>query len=96
MDGKNSERTAIAQAYLDLSALILLDLGNDGQVRFINPRGAEIVGFPEEEIVGKNWIENFVPVSARHVVQEVFRSIASGSEKGPNRSKIPSSAVTVH
>jgi len=50
-----------AQKYLDVAAVILVALDKDGKVNLINQKGCEILGYAEEEILGKDWFENFVP-----------------------------------
>jgi len=39
--------------------VVLEDL--NGNVLMINRKGCEILGYSEEEIIGKNWVENFTP-----------------------------------
>ncbi|MDT8281183.1 MAG: PAS domain S-box protein [Gammaproteobacteria bacterium] len=48
----------------------------------INNRGCEILGYKEEEIVGKNWFENFLPRRMRKDVKNVFKKLMV-EEMGP-------------
>jgi PAS domain S-box-containing protein/putative nucleotidyltransferase with HDIG domain len=59
---KEKER---AVQYLDIAGVIIVVLDPRGSVSLINRKGSDILGFPEEEIIGKNWFDNFVPLQAR-------------------------------
>lgn len=67
-----------AQRYLDLAGTIFVAIDADQRVILINRKGCEILGFPEHEVIGKNWFENFVPARIRAHVKEVFKRIISG------------------
>lgn len=63
---------------LDVAGVMILFLDPDGQVRMINRRGCEILGYSEEEIVGRNWFTNFVPRQSRRRVRGIFRKLLGG------------------
>ena len=44
-------------------------------MELINKRGSDILGYPEKEIVGKNWFDHFLPETIREQVREVFQKI---------------------
>ena len=64
--------------YLDIAAVILLVLRRDGTVSLINKKGCQILGYPEAEIVGKNWFDHFLPQNIRESVRNAFRKILEG------------------
>ena len=64
--------------YLDVAGVIIVALDRDGCVNLINKKGCEILGYPCEEILGKNWFENFVPQREREQVHRVFLQIIGG------------------
>ncbi len=72
---KEKER---AEQYLDVAGVILRVLDQNGAVTLINRKGSEILGYGEEEIVGKNWFEHFIPVRLRKEVREVFARLMAG------------------
>jgi PAS domain S-box-containing protein len=72
------ERRDRAQSYLDVAGVILLVIGSDQKVRLINRKGCEVLGYDEDEIVGKNWFENFLPERVREDVKGIFSKIISG------------------
>jgi PAS domain S-box-containing protein len=71
-----------ARMYLDVADVILAVVGDDELVKLINRKGAEILGFPEEEIVGRNWFDSFIPEGLRANARAGFRKLLSG-EAGP-------------
>jgi len=48
------------QKYLDVAGVIVLIFDTDNNVLLINKKGRELLGFENKEIVGKNWITEFV------------------------------------
>ncbi len=47
---------------LDIAGVMILALDRKGKVTLINRRGAEILGLPEDQIVGKDWVpELYLP-----------------------------------
>jgi PAS domain S-box-containing protein len=69
------------QAYLDTAGVIFMVVDAEGKVSLINQKGCEILGFNQEEIVGKVWIDNFLPADARGDVQTVFQTLMTGEVK---------------
>ncbi len=67
-----------AQRYLDIAAVMLLALDADGRITMINRKGCEILGYSEEELLGQNWLERFIPESGQGEVQELFAAHISG------------------
>jgi PAS domain S-box-containing protein len=60
-----------AQRYLDLAGVMFVALDNRGEVTLINRKGCQILGLPEEEILGRNWMENFIPERYRAEIQDI-------------------------
>ncbi len=62
---------------LDLSDTIFLYTNIEGNVEFINSSGSNILGYPKKEIIGKNWVNNFVPEKSREdLIQKVSKFIS--------------------
>jgi PAS domain S-box-containing protein len=64
-----------AQEYLDIAAVILVAIGADQKVMRINKKGCDVLGYSEEEIVGANWFDNFLPKGDHEQVKSVFNEI---------------------
>jgi PAS domain S-box-containing protein len=56
------------QQYLDIAPSMFTVIDRNGNVQLINRKGAEILGYPPEEIVGKNWYATFLPSPVRNEV----------------------------
>ena len=67
-----------ARTYLDVAGVILVVIAADERVSLINRKGAAILGAAEEEIVGANWFDSFVPAPRREEVRGVFRRLMAG------------------
>ncbi len=76
-----------AENYLRLAGNIILILDRFGRIELINDKGCEVIGYGKDEILGKSWIENFIPADRRANVKKVFNgvlnedSIASQAEE---------------
>jgi PAS domain S-box-containing protein len=64
-----------AQKYLDLAGVMFVALDAQGIVTMINRKGCQILGLPEDYILGRNWMENFVPERIREEIQAVSNNL---------------------
>ncbi|MEO0080774.1 MAG: PAS domain S-box protein [candidate division WOR-3 bacterium] len=67
-----------AKEYLDVAEVMLVALNRQAEVTMINRKGCQVLGRSQEEIIGRNWVENFVPESQRKSVMQTFVGIISG------------------
>jgi PAS domain S-box-containing protein len=67
-----------AQRYLDVAGVILIATDAEDRVTLINKKGCQILGYEEEEILGKKWPSNFVPEKAKDFEKELLRRQMSG------------------
>ncbi|MFC2146177.1 ATP-binding protein [Acidobacteriota bacterium] len=67
-----------AQQYLDIAGVIMVVINADQTVALINKKGCEILGYPCEEIIGKNWFDHFIPDKDREQVKTVFLKLIAG------------------
>ena len=70
-----------AQSYLDVAGVIMLVIGADQRVSLINRKGCELLGGDEQDIVGKNWFDNFIPADGREEIRALFRKLMAQEEK---------------
>ncbi len=66
------------QKYLDISAVMVVMINADQEVTLINKKGCEILGYKENEIIGENWFDLFLPQSLRDDVKTVFNNLMAG------------------
>ncbi len=50
-----------AQKYLDLAGTMIIALDTSFNVIMINRKGCDLLGYDESDVVGKNWVESFIP-----------------------------------
>jgi PAS domain S-box-containing protein len=68
-----------AQKYLDMAGVMLVLIGTNQKVNLINIRGCQILGYKrEEDILGRNWFDNFLPRRARREAKEAFNKLVAG------------------
>ncbi|MDD5729972.1 MAG: PAS domain-containing protein, partial [Candidatus Omnitrophica bacterium] len=65
------------QKYLDVAAVIMLVIDTEGRVALINKRGCAILGYSEDEIIGKNWFDTFIPENSRRMTKDAFKKLIS-------------------
>ncbi|MHA2232658.1 MAG: PAS domain S-box protein [Candidatus Hodarchaeales archaeon] len=76
---RNLQETRVqAQKYLDIASVILVALDRDGIVTMINRKGCAVLGYSEEEIVGKEWFETFLPERMHEETRAVFSKLMEG------------------
>ena len=72
-----------AQTYLDVVGAIIVIVDHKGRVTLINRRGCEVLGYSEEEILGKSWIDCFIPERERSLISKgLARAIAGKVHMG--------------
>jgi len=70
-----------ARNYLDTAGALIMVLNARGDVTLINKRGCEILGYEQDEIIGKDCVDNFLPERTRGRIRRQFRRlIDSGIE----------------
>jgi len=67
-----------AQRYLDLAGVIFVAINKKSEVTLINLKGCKVLGYNEEEIVGKNWFENFIPEWLKKDLIPVSKKLLNG------------------
>lgn len=73
-----------AHQYLDTAEVLMVVLDTSGRITRLNRKGCEILGVQQEQILGLDWFEQFVPYHAQQKAREWFVQIIAG-EIGPFR-----------
>lgn len=68
----------LAQKYFDIAGVLMVVLNREGRVSLVNQKGSEVLGYSKEEIVGKDWFENFIPEKIRGDIKSAFKRILNG------------------
>jgi len=70
------------QQYFDIAGVMLVAIDTQGQVILANRKTCEVLGYEEQEVLGKNWFENFIPLRIREELFLVSHMLLSGDVKG--------------
>lgn len=67
-----------AKLCLDVAGVLLIALNDAGEITQVNPKGCEILGYPEGELLGKNWFANLLDPEQRQQSRQRFAQALSG------------------
>lgn len=70
-----------AQKYLDIAGVMLVEVDVEKKVTLINRKGCEILKYGEDEVIGKNWFEYFLPEKERTLSISLFERLILGGKK---------------
>ena len=76
--GKLREERNKAQQYLNIAGVIIVAINEKGVVSLINKKGCDVLGYREDEIIGKNWFDHFIPKRLKKKIIPVSKSILAG------------------
>jgi len=69
------EEHELADIYLNTLGTIVIMLDAEANITTINEEGCNILEAPKNEIVGKNFIETFIPANIQSEIKSVFRTL---------------------
>ena len=70
---------ALNQRYLDTVQTLMVALDGEGRIVMINRKACELLGYVEEELLGRNWFETCLPQPmGLEIVYPVFRRVMTG------------------
>ena len=67
-----------ANSYLELANVLFVAIDADRRVTLVNRKGCKVLGYREDEIIGKNWFDSFLPLKDRAAVKTVFQQVLDG------------------
>lgn len=67
-----------AQNYLDIANTLIVVVDAHQQIELINDKGSEMLGWTEEELLGKNWFDFCIDPSIRDKFRYIFQHIMDG------------------
>ncbi|MDN5340280.1 MAG: hypothetical protein PWQ30_1389 [Euryarchaeota archaeon] len=62
----------LVRHYMDVVGVLLVVIGTDHTVRLVNRHGCELLGYREEELLGKDWFDTVVPEPLREARRRGF------------------------
>ena len=63
-----------AASLIQTAPAIVVALDVQGHVTLFNSFGQELTGYTEQDVLGRNWFDIFIPPSMRDTIQSVFRT----------------------
>ena len=79
----------LVQRYLDIAGVLFVVINADHTVRLVNRHGCELLGYREEELVGKDWFETVIPEASREKRRQVFDAAIAGGAALAGRRENP-------
>ena len=71
-----------AQRYLDIARVMLIALDARGYITLVNRKAEEVLGYTEQDLMGLDWIDNFLPPAHRSAARLAFEAMMAGSSDG--------------
>ncbi len=68
----------LAQKYLDVAGAMFVGVDTESKVFLANKRSCEVLGCDQDEIIGKNWFDNFIPERLRAEIKSVSARLLAG------------------
>ena len=73
-----AEHISEIQQFLDLAGVVIVIIDSEQKVVYINRLGCRILGYEREDILGKNWFDNFLPEDIRNDIKTVYGKLMAG------------------
>lgn len=66
------------QALLDCAEIMFVEIDIKGIVTLVNHKTCKVLGYNEDEILGKNWFENFLPERIKKEILPISKKLLKG------------------
>jgi two-component system cell cycle sensor histidine kinase/response regulator CckA len=83
------QRESEAEKYLEITPAMFVALDRGGKVTKVNRRSCEILGYPREELVGREWFSSFLPERMREEITSMFEDALSGNTEAYKQMEAP-------
>ncbi|MFH0822521.1 MAG: PAS domain S-box protein, partial [Pseudomonadota bacterium] len=67
-----------AQSYLDIAGVMIVVIDSEQNAVLANKKACAVLGWDEDEVVGRNWFDTFLPEPGRETVKEAFTDAMAG------------------
>ena len=67
------------QQYINTAEIMLVAVDRDLRITLVNPKGCEILGYTEVELLGKNWLDHFIVPEEKVYMEEIFSQLFAGN-----------------
>lgn len=83
---------ARSRTYMDIAGVIILALDSTGRITEINRAGEELLGWSRDELIGRNWFDEFLPEHGQARTRWVFGGLLDG--QGEQHAQVYGTVVT--
>ncbi|MHC4394188.1 MAG: hybrid sensor histidine kinase/response regulator [Planctomycetota bacterium] len=66
------------QKYFDVAGTVMIVIDPEQKVVLVNGKGCEVLGYREEEVLGRNWFDSFLPKRVREKTRVTFEKLING------------------
>jgi PAS domain S-box-containing protein len=67
-----------AETYLNLVSVVIVALGPTGSIVRVNKYGCQVLGYSEDNLLGRDWLETCVPDDHRGETRAVLKRLMDG------------------
>lgn len=67
-----------AEENIQIAGIFIMALNTEGKIVMINPKGAGILGADENQLIGKSWVESFIPGEHLEKCRKMFSKLITG------------------
>ncbi len=67
-----------AQQYLDVAGAMFVAIDADQTISLVNRKACQVLGYTEQELLGKNWFDTCLPERVRGEIKSVFDGLMTG------------------
>jgi len=75
---EHSAQRDLARRYLDIAGVVIVALDRSGTIIEINRKGYEVLGYGNEELIGRDWFDVCLPEAVRDPVRAAFHDLMEG------------------
>jgi PAS domain S-box-containing protein len=69
----------LTRHYLDVAQFMMVVLDKEGNVRLVNRKTCEVLGYTRGELLGRNWLELCIPEMKRENITSAFLQFVDGN-----------------
>ena len=70
-----------AQKLLDIAGVMFVAIDANGEVTLVNQKGRAVLGYEQNDIIGKNWFDSFLPDRIKDQTKTVFKMMSKAKER---------------
>ena len=78
---KDLKKSCKVNILLDLADVMFIELDTSGIVILVNRKDLKVFGYKENEMLGKNWFENFLPERIKKNIHAFSDKLLNGDTK---------------